>query len=987
MNVKILLRAIVLSTLFLFLITQSFAQDKTVSGKVVDSKDNTPVVGASVTAKGTNAGTSTGQDGSFTLVVPASATTLVISSIGFATQEATIRTGSMAISLVQGGNNLNEVVVTGYGTQRRREVTSAITKISPEGFNKGNISDVAQLLQGKVAGLSISKAGSNPNGGYTLRLRGLSTLGSNTAPLIVIDGQIGADLNTIDPNDIANVEVLKDGSAAAIYGTRGSAGVIIVTSKKGRSGSSQVNYSGSMSVEDPFRFTPHMTAAEFRALGKGTDYGASTDWNKEITRTALATAHNIAFSGGTPQTTYSVSFNYRGQEGVAIETGFQQFNGRANITHKALKNRLVMSLDVNGTKRQQKNGFNDAFKYATIYNPTSPVYSDDPLYDIAGGGYFEANFVDYSNPVAMLVQNRNKTSSVRYFLQGSAELEIIKGLKLLARYGQQDQNSLNDQYSPRTAFISRGFANGVQGSARRGYLFKNYNESFNRLFESTLSYTKRFGKLGLDAVAGYSWQQFDFSGFNVGGGDFITDASSYNFGAALDFRNGIGSVGSYKNANRLIGFFGRVNLNWDDFIFLSASVRQEGSTMFGKDNQWGTFPAVSAGIDLKRIIDVDFINSLKFRASYGVTGALPPSPYLSMDRLGTSGQYYAGNGTYLQSYAGFVNPNANLGWETKNELDFGLDFTLLNNRLTGSFDYYNRQTRDLLFNVEVPSPPALFNNTWQNIGVLENQGVELTLNYDVIRNQSFTWNTGIVYTTYNIFLKQLNESLRGQTVGNTNLGTPGQEATVLNRNTEGNPIGGLWGYTYLGVDNNGKYLYADSAGKPITADKNPPRGFIGNGLPDFEFGWNNTFKYKNFDLSFFIRGAIGHEMINTFRAFYENPNVATSYNVINSKYFNPNLTDAQIYSSLHVEKGSFAKLDNATIGYNFQIKQGSNFSGYVRNLRLYLTGQNLAMITNYTGVDPEVRYADGNNPLAPGIDRRETWVMSRIFTFGVNVGF
>lgn len=986
MTAKTMLRAIVLPCLFVFSFLTSVAQDKTVTGRVVDSKDNTPVAGASVTAKGTNLGTSTGADGTFSLSVPSTATTLVISSVGFVTQEATITTGTMGISLVQGGSNLNEVVVTGYGTQRRREVTSAITKINPEGFNKGNISDVAQLLQGKVAGLSISKAGSNPNGGYTLRLRGLSTIGPNSQPLVVVDGQVGADLNTIDPNDIANIEVLKDGSAAAIYGTRGSAGVIIVTSKKGRAGTSQMNYSGLISVEDPFRFTPHMTAQEFRDLGKGADYGASTDWNKEITRTALATTHNVSFSGGNSQTTYSVSFNYRGQQGVAIETGFQQFNGRANLTHKALKNRLVFTLDMNGTKRQSKNGYADAFKYATIYNPTAPVYSNDPLYNITGGGYYEANFVDYSNPVAMLRQNTNRTDNVRYFLQGSAELEIIKGLKWLARYGQQDNNSLNQQYSPRTAFISRGFADGVQGSARSGYSYKNNTTAFNRLFESTLSYNKRFGKLGLDAVAGYSWQQFDYGGYNIGAGSFITDASGANYGAALDFRNGTANVGSYKNANRLIAFFGRVNLNWDDFIFLSASLRHEGSTMFGVNNQWGDFPAVSAGIDLKRILDVEFINSLKFRASYGITGALPPQPYLSMDRVGVNGNYYAGNNAYLQSYAGFVNSNPDLGWERKAELDFGLDFSLFNSRLNGSFDYYNRQTKDLIFNVTVPSPPNLFNNTWKNIGILDNHGIELTLNYDVFRRQDFTWTTGVVYTTYNVFLKELDESLKGQYVGSTNLGTPGQEATELNRNYEGEPIGNLWGYKFLEVDPRGNYLFAGPDGKPVRADSGAVRQFIGNGLPDFEFGWTNTFKWKNFDLSFFIRGAIGHEMINTFRAFYENPNVATSYNIVNSKYFNPALKDAQIYSSLHVEKGSFAKLDNATIGYNLPIRQGSNFSGYVRNLRIYVTGQNLAMVTGYTGVDPEVRYADGSNVLAPGIDRRETWVMSRIFTFGVNIG-
>ncbi len=986
MNVKILLRVIVMNLILLLSSQFIQAQDKTVSGKVTDSKDGTPVVGASVTAKGTNVGTSTGADGAFTLSVPSSATTLVVSSVGFTTIELAI-SSDMQISLVSGSGNLNEVVVTGYGTQRKREVTSAITKINAEQFNKGNISDVAQLLQGKVAGLSVSRPGGDPNGGFALRLRGLSTIGANAQPLVVVDGQVGADLNTIDPNDIASIDVLKDGSAAAIYGTRGSAGVIIITSKSGRAGTSQVNYNTSVSVENPFRYTPHMNAAEFKALGIGTDFGSNTDWNKEISRNALAHTHNLSFSGGSAQTTYNASVNYRFAEGVAITTGFQQINGRINLKHKALKNRLVFNLDINTTKRNSNYGFRDAFKYATIFNPTAPIYSDDPQFDLAGGGFFESNFIDYSNPVAMLLQNTNKGENKRLNISGSGEYEIIKGLKFGLRYSQQNNSFFGSQYSPRNAWISRGFANGATGFARRGYAFKNTTESFNQLFESTLAYTKRFNKLGVDAVAGYSYQDFLNQGMNVGAGDFITDASSENFGAALDFVNGLASVGSYKTASVLVGFFGRVNLNWDDWLFLSASLRREGSTTFGVNNKWGMFPAVSAGVDLKKFVDVPWMNTLKLRASYGVTGALPPLPYLALDRYTPNANYYAGFGNYYQSYAGFVNANPDLAWETKKEFDLGLDFGFLNNRLTGTFDYFNRKTTDLIFNVVVPSPPAIFTNTWKNIGELTNDGFELALNYDWFRSSKFTWTTGLIYSDYNVVLTKLDESLKGSFVGATNLGTPGQEATQLTRATEGQPIGILWGYKYLGVDANGKYLFADKDGKPVLQGANPERQIIGNGLPDFEFGINNTFKYGNWDLSFFFRGSIGHQLINTFRAFYENPAVATSYNIVNTEYFNPDIKDNNIYSSLHVEKASFAKLDNATLGYNFPVRQGSNLSGWVRNIRAYVTGQNLFMFTDYTGVDPEVRYQDGNNVLAPGIDRRETWVLTRTFTFGLNFGF
>ena len=993
MLVKLLLRGIGLSILLVVLSQSTFAQ-KTISGKVIDSKDNSPLPGVSVTVKGTGTGTQTRADGSFSLSVPANANALVVSSVGYTTQEVNISgVTTVDVSLVASSASLNEVVVVGYGTQRRKEVTSAISTVSAEQFNKGNISDVAQLLQGKAAGLSIARPGGDPNGGFTIRLRGLSTLGANTSPLIVLDGQIGADINTVDPNDIQSIDILKDGSAAAIYGTRGSSGVIIITTKKGRAGATQVAYNGTVTAESPVRFAKHMTAAEFVKLPGAKNYGSSTDWDKEITRTAISHVHNLSLSGGSQATTFNASVNYRNDEGVAIRTGFQQLNGRLNLTQKALDNRLTFNVIVNATRRKQDNGFPAAFKYATIFNPTAPIHTTDPLYDLTGGGFFESNLVDYSNPVAVLVQNTNTTEIKRLNFNTSAELQLFAGLKFLARYAQQTSSSYNEQYSPITAFVSRGFPVGAQfgdyqGSARHGYSYKRDDESYNQLYENTLTYDHGFNKLILSAVAGYSYQNFLFKGFSLGAGNFVTDGSGQNFAAALDVQQGLANVASYKNGYRLIAFFGRVNLNYDNLVYLSASLRREGSTRFGENNHWGNFPAVSAGLDVKRLLgDAQFINSLKLRASYGITGALPPESYLSLERLSTSGTYYQGNGVYNFVYAGVGNPNPNLKWEKKNELDIGLDFSLMNSRLSGTFDYFNRKTKDLIFNVTVPSPPNLYTTTWKNIGQLDNDGFEATVNYDVFKGRELNWTTGVTYSKYHIVLAKLDESLKGSYVGATNLGTPGQEATQLTRAVEGEPIGILYGYKFVGYDASGKFLFDDGTGKGVTADKNPPRGIIGNGLPDFEFGWTNTFKYHNFDLNFFVRGSIGHQLINTFRAFYENPAVVTNYNAVNTKYFNPNLKDAQIYSSLHVEKASFAKLDNATLGYNLTSLPKSGVWSNFRNVRIYITGQNLFTITNYTGVDPEVRYTDGGNVLAPGIDRRETWVYTRSFTLGVNLGF
>ncbi|GAA0543772.1 SusC/RagA family TonB-linked outer membrane protein [Chitinophaga japonensis] len=960
-----------------------FAQRR-VTGTVTGS-DNAPVPGVTIQVKGQTIGTATDASGKYALTIPGNDAVLIFSAIGFTSQEIPVGDrNNINVTLAETVGNLSEVVVVGYGTQKRREVTSAVTTVKAEEFNKGNVSNVSQLLQGKVAGLSIASPGGDPNRGFSIRLRGLSTLGANTQPLVVIDGQIGADLNTVDPNDIASIDVLKDGSAAAIYGTRGSQGVIIITTKSGKPGTTRISYSTQGSAESIYRDTPHMTAAEFRALGKGTDYGANTDWYKEISRTALSHNHNVSLSGGTESTTYNASLTYRQQEGIAIHTGYRQLNGRMNVTQRALKDRLVLNLSLTTSRRDADTGYAEAFKYATIYNPTAPVYSTDPQFDLTGGGFYEANFIDYVNPVAVLKQNTRTGETKRINFAGSAQYEIIDGLKFLVRYAQQTTSIYATAYLPKEAFFDRNFLN-VSGFQRNGYAYKGDFEEFNQLYENTLSYDREIQSFNLSLLGGYSYQQFKNQGESAAGGNFLTNFVSDDLSAALDFRDGRGTITSYKNASKLVAFFGRVNLNYNDMAFLSASVRREGSTQFGENNKWGTFPAVSAGLDLNKVFSIPQVDNLKVRASYGITGSLPIRPYLSLDILNLSGDpYYTGNGNYLSTSNPLRNPNPNLKWESKNELDIGLDFTLFNNRVTGTFDYYNRTTKDLIFLTNVPVPPNQATQTYLNVGELKSNGVELALTYEVLRDGDFTWTTGANFSSYNVKLNELN--VDADYVGATNLGTPGQENTQITRAVAGEDIGILWGPVYMGVDADGKYQFDDGEGKPTHSTDYKTK--IGNGLPDFEFGFTNTFRYKRFDLNFFLRGAIGHDLINTYRAFYENPNVATSYNIVKTKYFNPNVTDGQIFSSLFVEKASFAKLDNATLGYNFKLPP----NGLVKSLRAYLSGQNLFVITGYTGADPEVRYADPNddrslNPLAPGVDRRETWILSRTFTLGLNVEF
>jgi iron complex outermembrane receptor protein len=979
------LRSLQLCFLILFIPFASVLAQRKVTGTVT-SAGNQPVPGASVQIKGRTTGTSTDVSGHFTLTVPDNSAVLVISSIGFQTQEIQIGDRStVAVNLSETVGNLSEVVVVGYGTQKKREVTSAVTSVKAEQFNKGNVSDVGQLLQGKVAGLSIARPGGDPNKPFSIRLRGLSTLGANTQPLVVIDGQIGADLNTVDPNDIASIEVLKDGSAAAIYGTRGSQGVLIINTKQGARGITRVTYNSQLSAEEIYRDIPHMTADEFRALGKGTDYGATTDWYDEISRTAIAHNHNVSLSGGTESgTTYNASLTYRNQQGIAITTGFHQLNGRMNLTQKALKNRLTLNLGLTASRRDADTGYAEAFKYAAIYNPTAPVYSTDPQYDLTGGGFYEANFIDYVNPVAALRQNTLTGETKRLNIAGSAEYEFIDGLKFLVRYAQQTTSIFAEAYLSKRAFFDRNFLD-VSGFQRNGYGFKGDEEFYNQLYENTLSFDRKFNKLGVSALGGYSYQEFTHKVATMAGGNFLTDASADDLSSALDFKNGRGTIFSRKEASKLVAFIGRVNLNYNDMVFFSASVRREGSTQFGVNNRWGTFPAVSAGVDLSKVFTIPKVDNLKLRGSFGHTGSLPPGSYYSLNVIGFNGQpYYAGNGVYLSSSNPVRNANPDLKWESKNELDIGLDFTLFNNRLNGTFDWYDRTTKDLIFLTNVPVPPNQATQTYLNVGELKSNGFEFALNYEVLRGRDFTWTTGGNFSTYNVKLNKLN--VDADYVGATNLGTPGQEATQITRAVAGEEIGILWGPVYMGLDANGKYQFDDGNGKPTSSTDYKRK--IGSGLPDFEFGWTNSFRYKRFDLNFFIRGTIGHDLINTYRAFYENPNVASSYNIVKTKYFDPAVTDGQIFSSLFVEKASFAKLDNATLGYNFKVSP----NGIIKNIRAYISGQNLFVITDYTGADPEVRYTDPNddrspNPLAPGVDRRETWILSRTYTLGVNVEF
>lgn len=990
-------RGILSLLLFGFAISFACAQGRVVKGKVTSATEG-PLPGVNIVLQGTVQGTMTDGNGNYSITVPGPEAVLLFSFISYTTQSVTVGAQTtLDVVMVPALSTLNEVVVVGYGTQKKREVTSSIATVKSDEFVKGSIQDPVQLIQGKVAGLAISRPGGDPNGAYDIRLRGMSTIGANIGPLIVIDGVIGGSLDNVDPNDIESINVLKDGSAAAIYGTRGSSGVILVTTKKGRKGTATIEYNVYGTAEMVAKNTDVMNATEWRALSKetglGKDFGANTDWFKAIEQTAYTQVHNLSMSGGSDKTSYRASVNYHDNQGIMINTGFKQLNGRINISQKALNDKLTIDLNLGATEKDRQLGFTDAFKYATIYNPTAPIRSTDAAYT-QYDGYFQQVLFDYANPVMIAEKDKNEAKNRLLDLSLKGSYEIVKGLVVDASYSTETSGNLQGQYYDKNDVYV--------GNSRTGLANRTEDNSVSRLFESTVHYLGDVTPdININAVAGYSYQDFTYEGFHAEGGNFLTDDFSFNnLSAALDFKNGKGTITSYKNSNKLIGFVGRLNLNIKSMYFISASARYEGSSRFGSANKWGLFPALSGGVDLSKLIDVSFIDNLKIRANYGVTGNQPIDSYLSILRLGPSGNFFY-NGAFVPSYSPTSNANPDLKWERTGQFDAGLDFSLFKSTLSGTFDFYTKTTTDLLWPFEVPVPPNLFTTAEVNIGKLRSSGIELTLNYNVIKKGDFNYAVTLT-PSYNLenILVSLSGTYNGSklTYGQKDLsdmGSPGQNQVPLTRVEEGKPIGQLLALVFNGIDEAGNMTFVDE-NKDGTIDQ-ADRRVIANGLPKFLMGFGNVLTYKNWDLNVFFRGVFGHHLVNSFRGFYEVPDMITSYNLPKTAADMRNPTTKTLLnvssgtlSSKDIENASFVSLDNLSLGYNFTLPKTSQFS----KIRLYLAGNNLFYITKYKGVDPNPRYVDSatdmgtyNSPLVPGIDRRNTWFRTRSITFGANFVF
>lgn len=927
--------------------------------------------GVNVVVKGTTQGTISDIDGNFTLDVDMG-DILKFSFIGYKESELVVKNGlPLNVSLQEESIGLNEVVVIGYGSVRKDELTSSVTKINAEDFNTGVTNNPINMIKGKVAGLSIvNTSGSDPNSNPSIRLRGFGTINAGNDPLVVIDGVYSTieDMNTLNANDIEYFNVLKDASSAAIYGTRGSNGVIIINTKTGKGEKSSIEYTSYYSTERPSNKLEMLDADGYLNMltEKGldpvnNDYGATTDWFDELTRNPLSYYQGVSFANSTEKSKLRVSMGFKRNEGLVIATENETTNLRVKYSQKFIDDKLTVSGMLSASVAEMDYTDYGAFEQAIQYSPTAPVYNKD-------GSYFQFPGVGPSNPVAMLNQVEDLGERTTINANVEAKLNLMKGLDVIANYTNIRQNYERSTYK-QIGHRDYQFID-IKGYAEKAASFKD-----SKTFETYANYNLYLADHSINLMGGYSFNEDIYSSFNMSNSGYVIDFSKYNnIGIGSQLKEGKAGMSSNKRKTNLIAFFSRLNYSFKSKYLFSASVRREGSSRFGTENKWGVFPAVSAGWVVSRepfMKAFEFLSNFKLKAGYGVTGNQNIDPYISIPTLGESGKAFY-NGAWNSVYGPTKNSNPNLQWEENREINVGFDYGLFDNRISGSVDVYSRLTQQLLDNYSAQVPSNIYPTIFTNVGDLSNKGFELELTADVIKTEDFQYKVTATYSYNKNTLETLsNKDYTANHILYNNLPAPGNLGTTMIYE-KGRPIGQFYGFKYLGFDKEGKWVFEDVDKDGKYSDKDYQ--FIGNGLPTSNFSLSQTFKYKDFDLSIFLRGAAGFDVINTKRIYYEN-SITLPYNLFESSK-DKMLKDGMKFSSYYVEKGDFIKIDNVTLGYNFQLPKGL----YVKGGRIYVTGTNLYTFTGYTGLDPEV-----GGGTTPGYDGRGYYPRSTTFLFGLNV--
>ncbi len=965
--------------------TMSMSFQQTVNGVVKNSSTGSAIAGVTIRVKGKNVSTQSDDQGKFSIEASVG-DVLQVSSIGFPNQEVTVTGAQVQVNLTPEEETIDEVVVVGYGTQKKKEITSAVASVKEKDFNRGGMRSPMELVQGKVAGLNITRTqGSNPNSGTNIQLRGMASLKGTNSPLIVIDGIPGGNLDLIKQGDIESMDVLKDGSAAAIYGTRGNGGVILVTTKKGKSGTPQFEYLTYGQMEVVNRKPTMLNATEFRdkvvnGLNRPNyDLGSSTDlYDELINKNNFSHFHNFIASGGGENSTYRASFNYEQAQGIAKQNGKNQFGGRINFNQTGLDNRLTLSanLAANFNKADLLGGKTGDFEQAIQRNPTAPIYNPD-------GTFYQTQEFNNYNPLSRLAHRIEERNQQTFSGDARLKFQIIDELSVSA-FGSYVRDNWNDRQYRSTLDWDQRVGTDYQGMA---YAYKRNDLNWTKTFESTIDYNKTFNELHtVTGLLGYSYQYSTGENFSMSNNGFTTDGFlDWDMNSGTAIRNDKlprPTLGSFKEDNTLIAFFGRVNYSYAGKYFATAILRREGSSRFGANNKWGNFPAISAGWTISNedfFTNKELFNELKLRVGYGVTGNQGIPNYQSILRLGTGG-VYPQDGVYYQTYGLAANQNPDLKWEQKAETNIGLDFAMFNNRLTGALDVYHRNTKDLLYEYRAQQPSYVQPSIWYNVGEVVNKGIELQLSGSPISNENFHWQVDFTGNYQkNILTKLSSDLFKSNWLDFGGLPSPGNLGNTI-RLEEGGEVGNFYGKRFAGLDDQGRWLFYKADGTTaLTGDTNDgDKVYLGNGIPKFQASLGNRFSYKNFDLTVFLRGKFKYSILNTSDLFFGNQKWLPN-NVLSSAFGkHADIKEDPQYSDYYLENGSFVKIDNITLGYNFKPK-----TALIRNLYVYLTARNLATITSYSGIDPELQ----DTGFDGGIDSRGFYPRTQSWSMGLNIGF
>ncbi len=950
-----------------------------VKGVVVDAQG--PVIGATVLQQGTMNGTTTGLDGDYVLRVPDGDALVEISCIGYATQVFKASEVPAQVILFEDTEFLDEVVVIGYGTLSKKEVSASIVQVDSKDFFRGTTNNPMTMLTGKVAGLNVvTSQGSNPNSGSDYQIRGATSLQAGNGPLVVIDGVPGGDIRSLAPQDIESMTVLKDAASASIYGTAGANGVILVTTKKGskdEAGTAHVTYDGAFNANFVKAPIAVLTPDEWVRSRRGTDYGARTDWYNALLRDfSYGHSHYVGVDGSTAKGSYNASVSYKNSLGVDLVDAREEFGARAAVEQRLIKDYLQLNISLNARRVNEEYGNDGSFGTALTINPTFPIYNED-------GSYYQPTApTGATNPVEAML---NKTANgQRLYTTGAVSLKAnfiktdVHNLSSTVTYSLDYNDYKSNNYTPIESHDK--YWNGYEGTASLSYS-KNWRNQLEWLF----NYSFHQGAHHLNAVAGYSYQDHNSESMNMTNRGFTYDSLLWNdigAGTARTENPAQTGMGSGKSLSKVIALLGRVNYNWNNTIFASLSLRHEGATNFGANHKWGNFPAASIAWEMANMEfmrGARWINSLKPRVSYGVTGRRGGSN-VSRPTYGSHGQYFM-DGEWVKGYRPASNANPDLRWEKLVAVNVGLDFVFFDNRLRGSLDLYDRRSPDLLYNYTAPQPPFIHSSILVNVGETQNLGAELALDADVVKTKNFTWTSGINASIGYSKIKTLSNQIYGASYIDM-LGTGGLgQTSYYYRYTEGSRLGTLYGYQAAGVNEFGDMMVYDNDGNVITAASANAafKRYIGNTIPKLFLSWNNTFRYKHWDLNVFMNGAFGHMIYNNRRA--GNLQSSGNANVFRTAYTRDK--DVREYggvvTSYFLEHGDFMKLQNVSLGYTLNPN-----NDIIRSLRIFLTATDLYTFTGYTGTDPALLSTNG---LTPGVDNGVGYPETRVVTLGATVTF